>query len=90
MNDDLTAERGRLIAALLGPAEPQLTCEECFEQIDRYVDVAVAGDDPDLAVPGMRAHLRGCPACSEDHDSLLEYVRHAEDSAAAGAGPRTR
>ena len=67
----------RLIAALLGPPGPELTCEECFEQLDRYVDVALAGADPDEAVPGMRAHLIGCPACSEDHDSLLEYVRHA-------------
>ena len=67
----------RLIAALLGPPGPELTCEECFEQLDRYVDVALAGADPDEAVPGMRAHLTGCPACSEDHDSLLEYVRRA-------------
>ena len=67
----------RLIAALLGPPGPELTCEECFEQLDRYVDVALAGTDPDEAVPGMRAHLIGCPACSEDHDSLLEYVRRA-------------
>lgn len=25
-------------------------------------------------VPGMRAHLEGCPACDEDHDSLLAFV----------------
>jgi hypothetical protein len=25
----------------------------------------------------MRAHLAGCPACREDHDSLLEFVREA-------------
>ncbi len=81
MTDRRTAERRRLIAALLGPGEPELTCEECFEQLDRYVDVAAAGDEPDLAVPGMRAHLLGCPACREDHDSLLEYVKHADSSA---------
>lgn len=66
-----------LIAALLGPAAAELTCEDCFEQLDRYVDVALAGGDPDAAVPGMRAHLIGCPACREDHESLLEYVRRA-------------
>ena len=26
--------------------------------------------DADAAVPGMRAHLEGCPACAEDHASL--------------------
>ncbi len=82
MTNDRTDERRRLIAALLGPAEPELTCEECFEHLDRYVDTALADIDPDIAVPGMRAHLAGCPACLEDHDSLLEYVRHAGDGTA--------
>ena len=63
-----------LIAALLGPAEPELTCEQCFEHLDCYVDVALGGADADAAVPGMRAHLIGCPACGDDHASLLEYV----------------
>ena len=74
MTDDRSAERRRLIAALLGPAEPELTCEQCFEHLDRYVDSALTGADADRVVPGMRAHLSGCPACAEDHDSLLQYV----------------
>lgn len=69
-----TDERRRLIAALLGPGEPELTCEECFEQIDRYVDLEFVGADADQAVPGMRAHLAGCPACLEDHASLVAFV----------------
>jgi len=32
------------------------------------------GADADAAVPGMRAHLDGCPACHEDHESLRELV----------------
>jgi hypothetical protein len=78
---DTAPEPDRLIAALLGPPGPELTCEECFEHLDRYVDVALAGTDADGAVPGMRAHLIGCPACSEDHDSLLAYVKRAGDHA---------
>lgn len=79
MTDDRVIERRRLVAALLGPAEPELTCEQCFDHLDRYVDTALAGADPDVAVPGMRAHLIGCPACAEDHDSLLEYVMRSDD-----------
>ena len=70
-------ERRSLIAALLGPGEPELTCEDCFEQLDRYVDLQLAGVDADDAVPGMSAHLAGCPACLEDHASLLAYVGEA-------------
>ena len=61
---------------ILGPDEPELTCEQCFEHLDRYVELELAGADADAdaAVPGLRAHLEGCPACHEDHDSLLAYV----------------
>jgi hypothetical protein len=63
------------LARVLGPAEREVTCEECFEQLDRYVELELAGVDADGAVPGLRPHLAGCPACREDHDSLLAYVR---------------
>lgn len=73
MHEDRARAR-RLVASLLGPAGPQLSCESCFEQLDRYVELELAGADADRAVPGMRAHLIGCPACREDHDGLRALV----------------
>jgi hypothetical protein len=64
----------RLLAGALGPASPELTCEQCFEELDRYVELERAGSDADAAVPGMRAHLAGCPACEEDRRSLLALL----------------
>jgi hypothetical protein len=65
-----------LITALLGPPGPQLTCDECFEHLDRYIDLTLTPNtNPDHTIPGMRAHLTGCPACHDDHDSLLAYTR---------------
>ena len=55
---------------LLGPGEPEVSCELCFAQLDAYVDAELLGQDADAAVPGMRAHLAGCPACAGEHDSL--------------------
>lgn len=59
---------------LLGPSEPQVTCDECFAQIDRYVELEAAGVDAAVVFPRMRAHLKGCPACEEEHDELLAFV----------------
>ena len=39
------------------------------------VELEVAGQNADQAVPGMRAHLVGCPACHEDHESLKAFVQ---------------
>jgi hypothetical protein len=55
---------------LLGPAEPELGCDECFEHLDRYVELELAGRNADAAIPGLRAHLAGCAACREEHESL--------------------
>jgi hypothetical protein len=66
----LPNDHERLLARLTGPTGPEISCEECFEQLDRYVELELAGSDADAAVPGMRAHLEGCPACAEDRESL--------------------
>jgi anti-sigma factor RsiW len=55
---------------LLGP-EAEITCEECFDLIDEYVDQELGGVDADARIPGLKAHLEGCPACREEHASLL-------------------
>jgi hypothetical protein len=63
------------LGRLLGPAEPEVGCDTCFEELDRYVELEVAGEDADAAIPGLAAHLKGCPACHEEHESLLAFVR---------------
>ena len=75
MSDPIPRRITGLLGGLLGPAGPELTCEECFDHLDRYVELELAGQDADVAVPGMQAHLEGCPACAEDHDSLHALVR---------------
>ena len=74
MSDHDRSRPTELLARLLGPPAPELTCDECFEHLDRYVELELAGHDADAAVPGMRAHLEGCPACKEDQESLTAFV----------------
>ena len=68
-----------LIGRLLGPAGPEIDCDGCFEELDRYVDLEAAGEDADAAIPGLREHLEGCPACREEHASLLALVAEGRD-----------
>jgi len=67
-------EIAQALDRLIGPAGPEVGCDVCFDQLDRYVELELAGDDVDTALPGLRAHLDGCPACREEHDSLLALV----------------
>lgn len=75
---------GPELMRLLGPGEHEIGCDECFDEIDRYVDLELAGENADRIVPGLRAHLRGCPACREEYESLRALV------AASGGGREGR
>ncbi|MDX6698550.1 MAG: hypothetical protein QOE65_1947 [Solirubrobacteraceae bacterium] len=74
MSDGATPRPPGRLDLVLGPAGPELTCEECFERLDVHVEHELAGRDADAAVPGMRAHLEGCPACADDHASLAALL----------------
>ena len=67
---DLKQALGRL----LGPAGPELGCDQCFQDLDRYVELELTGRDADAEISGLRAHLAGCPACREEYESLRALV----------------
>lgn len=63
--------------------EPWLSCDDCFDLVDEYVEQLVGGA---TTVPAaMRAHLRGCPACAEEAATLAVLVAEeaGQDPAAA-------
>jgi hypothetical protein len=62
------------VRRLLGPRDDEISCEACFAELDRCVELELAGQNAEAAVPGFRAHLSGCPACREDYDSLKALV----------------
>jgi anti-sigma factor RsiW len=66
------------LAQLIGPDGPELGCDECFDLVDVYVDTELAGEDADAAIPGMREHLAGCPACAEEYQSLRDLAKEQQ------------
>lgn len=64
--------------------EPYLSCDDCFDQVDSYVDALLA--DPDHDLPAMRTHLAGCTACAEEARSLVWFVAKEDGLDPAPAG----
>ena len=62
-----------VVDALILDTTPWLSCEDCFEQMDTYVEALV--DASPHVDPAMAAHLRGCPACAEEADTLIDLVK---------------
>lgn len=70
------------IARLLLSTVPWLSCDECFERVDRYAEAQVSAQhstDRHLAV-----HLLGCPSCSEEAESLIDLIREVDHESSAG------
>ena len=65
---------------VLGPSGPEILCDECFDKLDAYVELELGGETADQRIPGMRAHLEGCPACSEEYQSLRALVQSDDAS----------
>lgn len=81
MNENASGAAWRIVERLVGPAGPEPGCEECFDALDTYVELELAGADADAVVPRMRAHLHGCAACCSDHDSLRALLESDQEGA---------
>ena len=46
-------------------------CEEAMAVLHVYVELTLAGADPERELPGVAAHLRACGPCHEDFEGLL-------------------
>jgi anti-sigma factor RsiW len=86
MGEDRNPSNDDMLRRLLGPQGPELSCEECFAELDRYVELELRDADADARIPGMREHLEGCSACAEDHRSLRALVESETGSAASPRG----
>ncbi len=54
MEDPNTNE---LLGRLLGPSDPEIGCDACFEELDRYVDLEVAGRGRRRGRPRACGHI---------------------------------
>ena len=58
--------------------DEEISCVECFDVVSRYVDLEVAGEASDDALPRLRQHLRQCRVCREEYEALRDLVRFEE------------
>jgi predicted anti-sigma-YlaC factor YlaD len=64
---------------LLRAKDGDAGCKAGEDILDAYVELELAGEDPERVYPGTVIHLRSCPGCRADHDGLLEAARRFSD-----------
>ena len=74
MSMDAEALR-RLVRGAVTAQPEEIGCDECFEQIDRFVEIELSGKSPAKAMPLVQDHLNRCRERREEYQALLAALR---------------
>jgi hypothetical protein len=53
----------------------EIGCDECFAQMDQFVDMVLEGKNAAEAMPLVQDHLDRCGDCREEFEALLVAVQ---------------
>jgi hypothetical protein len=65
----------RMVRNILTARPDEIGCDECFEQLDRFVEMELAGKNAAEAMPLVQDHLEHCGDCREEFEALLAALR---------------
>jgi hypothetical protein len=55
--------------------DDEISCRECFGQLDQFVDISLSGRNAAEAMPLVQDHLDHCTDCHEEFEALLVALR---------------
>ena len=65
----------RMVRGIVTAHPDEIGCDECFEQLDQFVEMQLAGKDVAQAMPLVHDHLVRCRDCREEFEALLAALR---------------
>lgn len=74
-----TATLKKVLKSLSITHQEEMTCGECYEEIDQYVEMLKDGKSPQEVLPLVEHHITLCAPCREEFVALLEALKAIED-----------
>ncbi len=71
-----------VVKTIFSTKNQDITCDQCFEYIDEYVDMLHAGQDPSEVLPQVKGHLEQCRCCEMEFQALISILEGEVGSAA--------
>ena len=65
----------QMVLAVARTRPNEIGCDECFEQVDQFVELKLQGKDAAEAMPLVQEHLDRCGGCREEFEALLDCLR---------------
>jgi hypothetical protein len=64
-----------MVRVILSTRPDEIGCDECLEQLDRFVELTLAGRNAAEAMPLVQDHLERCGDCREEFEALLAALQ---------------
>jgi hypothetical protein len=68
-----------LLSMIKKTREVELSCPECLDQLDWYIQSAADGVPAEGVLELVRQHLEACPFCMTELNLVLETLKAIED-----------
>lgn len=68
----------QMVRGIITTRPDEIGCGECFEQLDCFVEMKLAGKSAAEAMPLVQDHLERCDDCCEEFEALLAALRALE------------
>ena len=65
----------QLVAMAMSTSADEIGCDEFFEQMDRFVELGLNGEDVAALMPLMQDHLDRCGDCREEYEALQRALQ---------------
>ena len=65
----------KMVQMVAGTKAEEIGCDECFEQVDRFVELKLQGLNAAEAMPLVQDHLDRCAGCREEFEALLDCLK---------------
>ena len=65
----------KMVRTIATTRPDEIACDECFEQLDRFVEMKLAGEEIPEAMRLVQDHLDRCDDCREEFEALLAAMR---------------
>lgn len=64
-----------LVSHIFTTQPVELNCDECYEQVDCFAELVLAGKNAAEAMPLVQDHLDRCHECRDEFEALLAALR---------------
>ncbi len=70
-----TATVRKMINSVKSTRDQELTCDQCHDELDRFIEMKISGKKASEAMPLVQEHLDRCQDCREEYEVLLEALK---------------